>query len=357
MKEVGQKVKKYREITGVKIRELANAIQCDESLLSKFEAGLRNLSIGKLFKIAEYLKIPKEFLFTDKEYSYNVFARSQKKEKNETQELIKELNYKICYHLSVLSKLAEINLEYNGPRDKYGKEPNECLVNEIKLSLCLPEKFDFNILRQQLEEKWKVIVFELPFNVSNFSAVSIMHENIVSVFVNNNHSDERKMFSLAHEIGHIVLHQNKTDQVDTLSRNNPLEKQANTFAELFLIPNDIFMDKILKLNTHFTREIIQSIADDFKVSYDCIFYKLKKENLVNYNNIEIKPINRDNPLQNEHYTYIDYPASFHMLVFIAIAKNNLSLSKAAEIFNCSIEDIEENISMLKFFIELSGRVR
>ena len=57
------------------------------------------------------------------------------------------------------------------------------------------------------------------------------------VAVNSQHPASRQRFTLAHELGHVVLNHDAEVVVDR-SRQAELEQQANTFASAFLMPGD-----------------------------------------------------------------------------------------------------------------------
>ncbi|MFA7074945.1 MAG: XRE family transcriptional regulator [Endomicrobiaceae bacterium] len=352
MKNIGERVKKYRELMKLTKVELAKQIDCDPSLITKYEKGTRTLSIQNILKIANILKVPVEFFFTDKEYSFTMFARGSIKKHKEEIELVKDLN-KICHHLYDLSELLNVNIKYNGPKDKLDEDFSESLVNEIKKELCLPEKFNFETLSSQLFEKWKIIVFEMPFNVDSFSGVSIKYEEIVAIFINKNHSEERKLFSLVHEIAHVVMHLSENISLAILSRNDPKEKEANLFAENFLIPSDVLLNKIIEIkkNSKFTREKIQQLADSFNVSYNCLFYKLHKKELVHYSNKELAPETHTPNQTLFHYSYKDFPQRFIFLLAMGIIKEVVSFAKIAEILLCSIEETEALLNPIIKIIE------
>ncbi|AQS41534.1 MAG: Hypothetical protein BHV28_08350 [Candidatus Tokpelaia hoelldobleri] len=97
-----------------------------------------------------------------------------------------------------------------------------------------------------------------------------------AIFINANHSEERRRFTIAHEIAHFVLHKSLIGDgimEDALFRadgfTNELEREANAFA------SDILMPKELIKEAH--KEGIMAIPDlarKFKVSRDAMSYRL-----------------------------------------------------------------------------------
>lgn len=100
------------------------------------------------------------------------------------------------------------------------------------------------------------------------------------IYVNKNDSNHRKVFTIAHELGHYLLHRAELERdpkISILLRKplgapdpNPLEQEANAFAAEVLVPLDI-LEKYIK------KDITQSsiLADIFGVSREVISYRLK----------------------------------------------------------------------------------
>ncbi|RYE49097.1 MAG: ImmA/IrrE family metallo-endopeptidase [Sphingobacteriales bacterium] len=76
--------------------------------------------------------------------------------------------------------------------------------------------------------------------------------NEIHLYHDENIDESQKRFSLAHELGHIIMHGDKeasfTDDDTTLEgyKNGPQEKEANDFARDWLLPNT-FLDEIVNL--------------------------------------------------------------------------------------------------------------
>lgn len=102
-----------------------------------------------------------------------------------------------------------------------------------------------------------------------------------TIFVSGSESPERQLFTVAHELGHYKLHEDRT--TDILYRkqvwqfNNGLaedETQANWFAANLLMPTDA-VKKMWKI----TRDVDQ-IAKFFGVSRSAMHFRLKDLGLV-----------------------------------------------------------------------------
>jgi len=86
-------------------------------------------------------------------------------------------------------------------------------------------------------------------------------------------SATRDRFTIAHEIGHYVLHSQFGKYTGILERNldsQPIEWEANSFAAAFLMP----LDKIVA-TIHEIGPFVSELAMEFKVSEEAMEYRLK----------------------------------------------------------------------------------
>lgn len=97
-----------------------------------------------------------------------------------------------------------------------------------------------------------------------------------AIFVNDRHANVRKRFTIAHEIGHYVLHKDLIGDgivEDALLRatglTNSIERQANAFAADLLMPW-----ALLEQATVDGFSSIEAMADAFEVSNDAMSYRV-----------------------------------------------------------------------------------
>lgn len=66
------------------------------------------------------------------------------------------------------------------------------------------------------------------------------NNDVPTIWVEGTHHENRQRFTVAHELGHLMLHEFKLQWYDTIKLFNqydPYERQANQFAENLLIPS------------------------------------------------------------------------------------------------------------------------
>jgi Zn-dependent peptidase ImmA (M78 family) len=138
--------------------------------------------------------------------------------------------------------------------------------------------------------KLSVVNEYLPDEIS---AVLNVDDSLSSgtILVNVNHVNERQNFSIAHEIGHFVLHRSKGTHIDndkkTFFRDKrsqeavyPKEIEANRFAAELLMPSTLINRVLKEFGDDFLDkkiDIVYELAKMFKVSVTAM--SLKMQNL------------------------------------------------------------------------------
>jgi Zn-dependent peptidase ImmA (M78 family) len=135
-----------------------------------------------------------------------------------------------------------------------------------------------------LASKLGIRVFEeaLPEDISGILDL----RNMPIIMVNQDHVLNRQRFSIAHEIGHFLLHRPTGIHVDkkTYYRNSKstegldkIEIEANRFAAELLMPTDLVIREIEKYSDLIDSndDVISVLADSFKVSATAMGFKIQ----------------------------------------------------------------------------------
>lgn len=117
----------------------------------------------------------------------------------------------------------------------------------------------------------------------NVSGLLVRRGDEVVLGVNADHSENRQRFSIAHEIGHFVLHMTKPIFVDECLirfRNqaskdgvNREEIEANAFAAELLMPEHLVRQEMDSLD-YWDEDTVEQLSRKFKVSQDAFVFRL-----------------------------------------------------------------------------------
>jgi len=130
-------------------------------------------------------------------------------------------------------------------------------------------------------------------NSDTISGALVVQNGIRTIGVNSTESNQRKRFTIAHELGHFFLNHGMKDgiKLDTykLYRNvdsamgfKEEEIQANAFAAALLMPQNYLLNEFERLaNIYFDNlKIIEELADRFFVSQISMSYRLNRLGLM-----------------------------------------------------------------------------
>ncbi len=143
-----------------------------------------------------------------------------------------------------------------------------------------------------LEFRAGIKLYAREFNSDNFFGLSLKDSNNNRVVVVNTWdriSVERRIFSVAHELGHILLHLNSFNS-DLTFEDPQEEKEADTFASYLLMPENEFLQEWQKAdNCDFVDRVIK-VKQIFRVSYKVVLYRLNELIKLQKPNYNIWPI-------------------------------------------------------------------
>ncbi|MBI5185091.1 MAG: ImmA/IrrE family metallo-endopeptidase [Nitrospinae bacterium] len=145
--------------------------------------------------------------------------------------------------------------------------------------------------RHALEEHG-VFVFKAVFKADDFSGICLYDEQFPVIYVNNSKSKSRQIFTLFHELAHLLF---RTGGVDTRIEdylnylhgdNRRIEILCNRFAGEFLVPSRDFARRTKGMRIDDAS--IQKLADCYHVSREAILRKMVDRSMVNQKYYEDK---------------------------------------------------------------------
>jgi len=134
---------------------------------------------------------------------------------------------------------------------------------------------------------YKVTKEVFPNELGDVSAILLKEKGQAVIAVNAEHSESRQRFSIAHELGHLILHSNNeqlTIEKKLFTRaegvRNLDETEANEFAAELLMPEELLEKDFEKISEKNEDELISILAIKYQVSQLAVSYRLKNLNLV-----------------------------------------------------------------------------
>ncbi len=141
---------------------------------------------------------------------------------------------------------------------------------EIGLSLGLNE----TLLRKNLEDRG-YFLFYYPFGESGISGALFSSVHARILVVNSSKSIGRQNFTVAHELGHIYLHNTESLVEISGDESSTKEREADNFASMFLMPaNDV--SSMIQTNggIEFDAVEVMEMSQMFRMSYKATLKRL-----------------------------------------------------------------------------------
>lgn len=250
MKIIGEKLKTARILAGYTLSELADVLGITKQALSQYENNDTEPKFDIYLKLLKTLQCKNEFLTTPYTFSFetqNTFFRAsaaadaiEKRNQEVKTDLVLYLYEFLCEYL----ELPKLNLP-DLDNDLSIEEKSNQLRNYWKIS-NKPIKNIINVLEHNgiIVSSFNPLYGRLNYKIDGYTQqVRIKNNKLFCVIVEDyKESWVRKNFSLAHELGHIILHNSYNYSELSKSEQNQLENEANLFASAFLLPKDEFIE-------------------------------------------------------------------------------------------------------------------
>jgi Zn-dependent peptidase ImmA (M78 family) len=129
-----------------------------------------------------------------------------------------------------------------------------------------------------------IFVFKDAFKAQGYSGFCLTDDEFPIIYVNNSTHENRQMFTLFHELAHLLF---DTSGIDTAKdefigqltgRGKRIETACNSFAGSFLLPEDAF-DAAMEGQAA-DEYTASEIADTFKVSRAVVFHRFHERALI-----------------------------------------------------------------------------
>ena len=176
------------------------------------------------------------------------------------------------------AKLRITQLKLNPEDDDLCNELRSFLMINIEMQKRAKNVKDaFEMWRTAFYE-CGIYVFKDAFKDQAFSGFCLYDEKYPVIYINNSMSYSRQIFTLFHELYHILLETSGIDKTvdDYISRlednNRKIEIACNAFTGRFLVPNEDIMTEIK--DKELDDNDIESLAKEYCVSRDVILRKL-----------------------------------------------------------------------------------
>lgn len=341
-----QRLKNARKMRQMSQKALADALKglVSASAIEKYEKGLMIPTSTVMLAMEQALGVDSDYFFTPVAVSadFNKFEFRKKSSlgKKKQEAIMTDVSYK-------LEKYLEIE-DITGMKKDFS-------IRKRKVSSVEDAKEAARALRQKWElgtdpianpiallESEGVKVIQLDED-EKFDGVSItIDSKIVLIVLNANKPEERKRLTEFHEFGH---------QVMDIDENLDEEKMCNVFASEMLLPSDKFKDIFSASRKGISLFELLEVQREYGISPEAQMLKAHQLGIINDNRYKLfcirKNQNKDlrDDLRQELYPK-EETNRFKRLVFMSLAKEQISFSKAASLLDMGVDEVQKEFNII-----------
>ena len=279
MNQIGKNLKRIRLLKNLSLKEAGNLLNMTATAISKYEKGEILPDSKKLIDFANAYNVKSIELLKTYNTPQMKFTSFRKK-KRLTGQNLELLEGLIQDEVAKYLEIIEMNnIESNNIKlkkypcnsiDDAEKAAND-FRNYIKISNKQPISDLINIL-----ENLGIIIIQIknPDNrFDDFDGLSEIVNNIpVIILLDGIKDGARQRFTIAHELGHLVLNIN-SNELDE-------EKLCNRFASALLMPKEAIINEFGYSRKNINFFELTAFKNEYKVSYAATIYRLKDLNII-----------------------------------------------------------------------------
>ncbi len=224
------------------------------------------------------------------------------------------------------------------------------------LNVELNEQFKWNSVGEAFKswreafEECGIFVFKEAFKDDLFSGFCLYDEWFPLIYVNNSKPDTRQVFTLFHELPHLLLGTGGVDKplegyIHFLQGDNKrIEELCNSFAGAFLVPDDDFDQRIKTVAI--SDSTIADLASRYCVSREVILRKFYDRRLVGkqfyeqkvkeWIKVRVKSGKGGDYYRNKR-VYLGEP--YIELVFSQLYQNRISIEQLADYLGVKVKNV------------------
>lgn len=267
--------------------------------LEKWESGEELPSITEAKKLASLYKVPFAAFFLS--------APPEKAPKNYADRrtyggtVYRETSYELWKEIERITENRKIMLDYTDGQEEYEGIPIFSANVSVKdiaqtmrdfLGLEPPYRTKslykgnaFGYFRGILEAKGIIVAQITGVSLEEMKGLSIYYDKYPIIAVNNKDYERAKVFSLFHELAHIIRRSSSLCLIDFDERNDEEEKLCDRIAAEILMPDISFKSVALESKEEYyewSTRCLQAVGDRFAVSSAAVVRRLYELKIISY---------------------------------------------------------------------------
>ncbi len=337
----GERLLRARKAAGLSMRALSMEVGVSANAIKKYEHGETMPSSSKLLKMAKALGVRTEYFF--RPVKVEISGIEYRKRASTPQKILDRINGDVWDQAERWTELLNLypdtalpvpafSLPEGLPAQITSTQEIEELAKQVRQIWQLgqnpiPELID------TLESKGIMVITTQVEVDAKFDGLAGKMENTPLIVISQQQTGDRQRFTLAHELGHLVVHGRLTQELDE-------EKACNHFAGAFLLPEEATKQHLGNRRNAIELQELYMLKHEFGLSMNAILMRARqcgiitgyryKGYAIEFSKQRWKTQEPGEPYPKED-TYL-----FKQLAYRALAEEYIGESKTAELLGLSL---------------------
>ena len=341
-----ERLVRARKAAGLSMSALASEVGVSANAIKKYEHGDNMPSSKNLLKLAQALNVRSEYFF--RPIKVELKGIEYRKHANTPQKLLDQINGDVMEQAERWTELLALY------PDSVNPVPQFSLPENLPTLVSTPD--DIEAIADLMRIEWTLGFNPIPDMIDTFESKGVMIisssveakkkfdglagniGNTPVVVISTHQPGDRQRFTLAHELGHLVLHSRLAEGMDE-------EKACNHFAGALLLPKQALLQHLGKNRRALEVQELYMLKHEFGISMLAILVRagqctvisesLQKQYYMRFNKQDWRTEEPAEPYPNET-TYL-----FKQLVYRALGEDYIGESKAAELLSVSLSSFHK----------------
>ena len=348
-----QRLRQARVLKKISMEQLASKIgnSVSKQAISKYEAAKMMPNSNVLAALAAALDVEPDYFFRPFSFDLNEFQVSFRKKSDTGAKDVNALKVRIQ---DAVERYLEIEKILGRDKETVLQTDGEQLSSPAQMweqAKRLREEWHLGYdaignVQDVLEEKGiKVICTEAPGGFDGVSGIVNGKDYIVVLNKTQSHV-ERRRFTTMHELGHLLFDKRFSPTLTLREK----EKLCDAFANEMLLPS-IVVRTIFSPGEKISTFEVRQLQVVYGISFDAIIHKLHDLGIINdskYKTYCIRKNHDDAWKQFVEATYYKegFSTKFETMVYAAVAKDLISISKAANLLHSTISTVRKHLNVI-----------
>lgn len=334
---IGERLKRARAASGLSMADLGKATGVSATMIKKYEHDESMPSSGVLLALSKELGVRSEYFFRPNRIQLS--GVEYRKKSNTPKKILDRLSADVLDQAERWFELRNLWPEFPMAGFTQPKHlPKIATLDDIEAAAwALRQEWIIGAdairdLIGLLEARGILVITTDSEHADKIDGLQARIEGVPVIVVSTVWPGCRQRFTLAHELGHLILH-------DRLPEGMNEEQACNRFAGAFLFPKDSVLNSLGKERHSMNWKELYLLKHEFGLSMQAILYRCKDLNIISADlhrklSIEFNKQGWRSKEPGEPYPH-ERTMLFEQLVYRGAGEGILSDSKAAELLKIS----------------------